>query len=68
MLVLARRAGQEVVITGGIQVTVLAIKGSQVRLGFSAPSDVRVMRAELLSACDDRDQRNPGPAEVLRRR
>jgi carbon storage regulator len=64
MLVLARRAGEEIVITGGIQVTVLAIKGSQVRLGFLAPPAVRVMRAEVVAKCNVEDGPVPAPAEL----
>jgi carbon storage regulator len=47
MLVLTRRAGQEIVIDGGITVTVLSIQGSKVRLGVQAPSSVRVDRREV---------------------
>lgn len=47
MLVLARRVGEEIVIGGDIRVTVLDVRGSQVRLGIIAPQDVRVLRQEL---------------------
>lgn len=48
MLVLKRSIGQEVVIEGGIAVRVVAIEGGAVKLGFEAPSDVGIRRAELL--------------------
>jgi carbon storage regulator len=47
MLVLARRVGEEIVIGGDIRVTVLEVRGNQVRLGIVAPQDVRVLREEL---------------------
>jgi carbon storage regulator len=48
MLVLTRRVGETLVINGGIRVTVLAINGSKVRLGFEAPPSVTVLRGEVL--------------------
>jgi carbon storage regulator len=47
MLVLTRRLGEEIVIDGDIRVTVVAIKGDQVRLGVSAPKFVTVDREEV---------------------
>ena len=41
MLLLGRRAGKEIVLPGfGVTIKVVAIKGKNVRLGFSAPPDV----------------------------
>jgi carbon storage regulator len=48
MLVLSRRLGEEIVIGEGIRVTVLGIKGNQVRLGIVAPPDVPVNRLEVV--------------------
>jgi carbon storage regulator len=47
MLVLSRKIGEEIVIGDNIRVTVVAIRGNQVRLGFSAPEDVAIQRSEL---------------------
>ncbi len=47
MLVLTRRLGEEIVIDGDIRVTVVAIKGNQVRLGITAPKCVTVDRGEV---------------------
>jgi carbon storage regulator len=47
MLVLSRKPGQKIVIEGGITVTVIAVKGNQVRIGIDAPEDVRILRGEL---------------------
>ena len=47
MLVLSRKIGERVVIGDRIVVTVLEVKGRQVRLGFEAPPDVQIWRGEL---------------------
>jgi carbon storage regulator len=56
MLVLSRKIGEEIVIGDNIRVTVVAIRGNQVRLGISAPDDVSIHRSELL-ACGERPAR-----------
>ncbi len=50
MLVLTRKIGEEIVIDGDIRVTILAVRGNQVRLGFQAPPHVSIFRQELLGA------------------
>lgn len=47
MLILTRRVGESVVIGDKISVTVLGVKGNQVRLGVDAPRDVSVHREEI---------------------
>jgi carbon storage regulator len=47
MLVLTRRPGEEIVIGGGIRITLLGVKGGQVRIGVSAPASVPVDRREV---------------------
>lgn len=49
MLVLARRVGEEIVIGDDIHVTVLEVRGNQVRLGVVAPQSVRVLREEIVN-------------------
>lgn len=44
MLILSRRAGESVLIGEGISITVLRVKGSQVRLGIEAPKNLAVRR------------------------
>ena len=53
MLVLTRRAGQSIVIGGDIVVTVLEVKGDQIRLGITAPRDVQVHRDEIYAALSE---------------
>lgn len=47
MLVLSRKAGEKLIIDGNITVVVVRIQGNRVTLGFTAPSDVKIMRGEL---------------------
>jgi carbon storage regulator len=47
MLVLSRRLGEEIIIGENIRLTILAIRGNHVRLGFAAPPDVPIRRREL---------------------
>jgi carbon storage regulator len=47
MLILTRRAGEALRIGDDIEVTVMAVNGSQVRIGINAPRDVAVDREEI---------------------
>lgn len=47
MLVLSRRPGEEIIISGNIRVTVVSVKGDRVRIGIEAPDSVPVDRAEV---------------------
>ncbi|NLX96659.1 MAG: carbon storage regulator [Rhodopirellula sp.] len=47
MLVLTRKLDEGIVIEGGIRITVLKIRGSQIQLGIDAPKDVIIRRSEL---------------------
>ena len=47
MLILTRRVGETLMIGDDITVTVLGVKGNQVRVGVNAPKDVAVHREEI---------------------
>ena len=49
MLILVRKAAQTIWIEGGIRIQVLEVGRDRVKLGITAPNDVRVMRRELLA-------------------
>ena len=47
MLILTRRVGETVMIGNDVTVTVLGVKGNQVRVGINAPKNVAVHREEI---------------------
>lgn len=49
MLILSRKAGQSLMLGDGIEITITEISGDKVKLGISAPADVKVYRKELYS-------------------
>ncbi len=57
MLVLTRKIGESVTIGDGIKVSVIDIKGRQVRIGIEAPSDMRVHREEVYSRIQEENRR-----------
>jgi carbon storage regulator len=66
MLILTRRVGETVVIGDDVDVTVLGVKGNQVRIGIKAPKDIAVHREEIYQRIC-REQRNGngnGHAEI----
>jgi carbon storage regulator len=47
MLILTRRISESVIISDNVKITVLGIKGNQVRLGIDAPKEISVHREEI---------------------
>ncbi len=47
MLVLTRRIGESIVIGDNIKMTILNVKGNQVRIGIEAPKDISIHREEI---------------------
>jgi carbon storage regulator len=47
MLILTRRVGESVIVGNDITVTIVGVRGSQVRIGISAPREVAVHRKEI---------------------
>lgn len=55
MLILTRRVGETLMIGDNVTVTVLGVKGNQVRLGINAPKDVAVHREEIFQRIQRED-------------
>ena len=53
MLILTRRVGETLIIGDDVSVTVLGVRGNQVRLGVDAPKDVAVHREEIYQKIQD---------------
>ena len=47
MLILTRRIGETLMVGDDVTITVLGVKGNQVRIGVNAPKDVAVHREEI---------------------
>lgn len=59
MLILTRKVGETLMIGDDVTVTVLGIKGNQVRIGVNAPREVAVHREEVLQRSRDAAQADP---------
>ena len=58
MLILTRRVGESLRIGDEVSVTVLGIKGSQVRIGVNAPKSVSVHREEVYARINEESSKN----------
>lgn len=56
MLVLTRKRDQAIIIGDKIEITVLEIKGDQIRIGISAPKDVPVFRKEVYTEIEQENK------------
>jgi carbon storage regulator len=67
MLILTRRVGETVMIGNDVTVTVLGVKGNQVRIGVNAPKDVAVHREEIYERIkrEEDDSRSGAPASQM---
>ena len=57
MLILGRRPGDTLIIDGGIKIVVLQCDRSGVRLGIEAPSEVTILRGEIVNQIADENKR-----------
>jgi carbon storage regulator len=64
MLILTRRVGETVMIGDDVTITVLGVKGNQVRVGINAPKHVAVHREEIYERIKREQQPEDIPAET----
>ncbi|MFO1469175.1 MAG: carbon storage regulator CsrA [Steroidobacteraceae bacterium] len=66
MLILTRRVGETVMIGNEVTVTVLGVKGNQVRIGVNAPKDVSVHREEIYERIKREEEGEAGGSRKVR--
>jgi len=62
MLILTRRVGETLVIGDDVNVTVLGVRGNQVRLGVNAPKEVAVHREEIYQRIQKENDSDNSPS------
>ena len=62
MLILTRRVGETLMIGNEVTVTVLGVKGNQVRIGVNAPKDVAVHREEIFERIKREEDHDSHPS------
>ena len=63
MQILTRRVGETLMVGDDVTVTVLGVKGNQVRIGVNAPKDISVHREEIYNRIHDGEEPAPKAEE-----
>ena len=66
MLVLSRRPGESIVIGNQVVVTIVEVRGDQIRIGIDAPRDIQVHREEVFRELEAQNSQAAGSAARAR--
>lgn len=67
MLILSRKVGQSLMLGDGVEITITEVSGDRVKIGISAPADIKVYRKEIYSTIqENQSAAAPAPSESLR--
>ena len=64
MLILSRRVGDAILIEGGIRIVIIACDRKGVRIGVEAPTDVSILREEIVTQIASENQRANATADL----
>jgi carbon storage regulator len=64
MLILSRRVGDAILVEGGIRIVIIACDRKGVRIGVEAPSDVSILREEIVTQIASENQRANATADM----
>lgn len=64
MLALSRKEGESVMIGGDIEITVLEVKGEQIKIGISAPKSVPIYRKEIYSQIQEANRETVNTLDI----
>ena len=64
MLILSRRVGDAILVDGGIRIVIIACDRKGVRIGVEAPSDVSILREEIVTQIASENQRANATVEL----
>ena len=53
MLILSRKVGQSLMLGDGVEITITEVSGDRVKIGISAPADIKVYRKEIYSTIQE---------------
>lgn len=67
MLVLSRRPGESIVIGNQVVVTVIEVRGDQIRIGIDAPRDIQVHREEVFRELETQNTQAAGSVDRAKR-
>ncbi|NUF48304.1 MULTISPECIES: carbon storage regulator CsrA [unclassified Gilliamella] len=64
MLILTRRVGETLIIGDDVVITILGVKGNQVRIGINAPKEVSIHREEIYNKIHQHQDVNDGSSDL----